>query len=60
LEPAIYNVIEGRGLYRVLLAATEAAFLRGIAYAVGVEVPRNVRAWNAALAERENLTDGGR
>ena len=56
----IYNLVEGGGLYRTLLAAGQAAFLGGIACAVGVEVPKNVQAWDVALAERKKLNTRGR
>jgi len=55
----IYNLVEGGSLYRILLAAGEAAFLGSIAYAVGVELPRNVRAWDVALRERKEIGNVG-
>lgn len=51
----VLNLVTGGGLYQVLLAAGQAAFLGSIAYGVGVELPRVIRAWDAALAEREQL-----
>ena len=56
----IYNLIAGGGVHRILLAASEAAFLGSIAYSVGVEVPKNVRAWDAAVTEREELGPSSR
>lgn len=55
----IHNLIDG-STYRIFLAAGEAAFLGSIAYAVGVEVPRHVRAWDPALADRKRVRGIGR
>lgn len=51
----VLDVVTGGGPYRVLLAAGQAAFLGSIAYGVGVELPRVIREWDAALAAREQL-----
>lgn len=51
----VLNLATGGGPYRVLLAAGQAAFLGTIAYGVGVELPRVIREWDAALAERGQL-----
>ena len=55
----IYNLVEDRGSYRILLSVGQAVFFGAIAYSVGIEVPRNVRAWDAALAERRQLGEQG-
>ena len=52
-----YNLAVGGGAYRLVLAASQAAFFGSIAYSVGVKVPKNVRGWDLALAERERIKE---
>ena len=54
-----YNLAVGGGAYRLILAASQAVFFGSIAYSVGVEVPRNVRGWDLAVAERERIDNPG-
>lgn len=51
----IYNLIQDGGWYRIILSIGQAIFFGGIAYSVGIEVPKNVRAWDVALAERKQF-----
>lgn len=49
----IYNLVEDGGWYRMILSGGQAIFFAGVAYSVGIQVPRNVRAWDVALTEPE-------
>ena len=50
----VLALVQGEAYY-IGLAALQAIFFGGLAYTLGVELPRNVRAWDEALAERRAL-----
>lgn len=50
------NLVQGNGVYNIVMAALEVVIFGGFAYGVGIELPRNIAAWDSALAERRQLT----
>ena len=50
----VVALVQGEAYY-IGLAALQGIFFGGLAYTLGVELPRNVRAWDEALAERRAL-----
>jgi hypothetical protein len=53
----VFALVQGDGYY-IGLAALQGIFFGGLAYTLGVELPRNVRGWDEALAERRALEAG--
>lgn len=52
-------LVTGGGAWRAGLSISQAVFHGTIAWSVGVELPRHVRAWDEALAERRALGGDG-
>jgi len=50
----VLALVQGEAYY-IGLAALQGVFFGGLAYTLGVELPRNVRGWDQALAERRAL-----
>lgn len=53
----VLAVVQGE-TYAIVLTAGTAVFFAGLAFTLGVELPRNVRGWDEALAERRGLEAG--
>jgi hypothetical protein len=49
----VVNLAVGGGVWSVLASVAMAVFWGRIAYGVGLELPRNVREWDAELAARD-------
>ena len=52
----VLNLVQGNGPYRVVMSLGMLVAFAGLAYGVGIELRRNVAAWDQAIDERQQLS----
>lgn len=51
----VVNLVQGNGLYNLVMSVGMLVAFASLAYGVGIELRRNVAGWDQALAERRKL-----